>query len=155
MSRLLALSPVRLPLRDDVLGKPHPRLMKDDDGSIDARGDVGVVDGQDRHEVAAVVVLDVEEANIGSPRREAHRAGVGTFLHDDDRFALVREHRALFPDDSNCSRIDPDKYAGHLIRAKVGTTRKSGSGKELTKASQYSVVRELLEIVPEDYVEET
>jgi len=69
-----------------------------------------------------------------------------------DRFALVREHRALFPDDTNCSQIDPDSYAGHLIRAKVETTRKSGIGKELTEASRYSVVRELLEIVPDDYV---
>ena len=68
-----------------------------------------------------------------------------------DRFALVREHRALFPDESNHSQIDPDSYAGHLIRAKVETTRKSGSGKELTKASRYSVVRELLEIVPDDH----
>ncbi len=39
-----------------------------------------------------------------------------------DRFALVREHQALFPDDSNCSQVDPDRYSGHLIRAKVGTT---------------------------------
>ncbi len=68
-----------------------------------------------------------------------------------DRFAVVREHRALFPDDSNCSQVDPDRYSGHLIRAKVGTTRKSGSGKDLNKASRYSVVRELLEIVPDDY----
>ncbi len=70
-----------------------------------------------------------------------------------DRFDIVREHRALFPDESHESQIDPDRYAGHLIRAKVGTTRKSGIGKELTKTSRYSVVRELLEIIPEDYVE--
>ncbi len=69
-----------------------------------------------------------------------------------DRFALVREHRALFPDESNYTEIDPDKYSGHLIRARVETTRKSGIGKELAKGSQYSVVRELLEIVPDDYV---
>ena len=69
-----------------------------------------------------------------------------------DRYAVVREHRALFPDESNSSQIDPDSYAGHLIRAKVGTTRKSGIGKELAKGSRYSVVRELLEIVPDDYV---
>ena len=68
-----------------------------------------------------------------------------------DRFALVREYRALFPDASNYTEIDPDKYSGHLIRARVETTRKSGIGKELAKGSQYSVVRELLEIVPEDY----
>ena len=69
-----------------------------------------------------------------------------------DRFAVVREYRALFPNDSDFCRIDPDKYAGHLIRAKVETTRKSGIGKELIEASRYSVVRELLEIVPDDYV---
>ncbi len=68
-----------------------------------------------------------------------------------DRFAVVREHRALFPDESNSCRIDPDTYSGYLIRAKVGTTRKSGIGKELAKGSRYSVVRELLEIVPDDY----
>ena len=71
-----------------------------------------------------------------------------------DRFAVVREHRALFPDESNCSQIDPNTYSGHLIRARVETTRKSGIGKELTQASRYSVVRELLEIVPDDYVPE-
>ncbi len=71
-----------------------------------------------------------------------------------DRFAVVREYCALFPDESNYSRIDPDKYSGHLIRAKVETTRKSGIGKELTEASRYSVVRELLGIVPDYYVEE-
>ena len=69
-----------------------------------------------------------------------------------DRFAVVREHRALFPDESDDNLIDPDRYAGHLIRAKVETTRKNGIGKELTEASRYSVVRELLEIVPDDYV---
>ena len=68
-----------------------------------------------------------------------------------DRFALVREYRVLFPDESDYSQIDPDRYSGHLIRAKVETTRKSGIGKELTQASRYSVVRELLEIVPDDY----
>ena len=71
-----------------------------------------------------------------------------------DRFAVVREYCALFPDESDYSRIDPERYSGHLIRVKVETTRKSGSGKELTKASRYSVVRELLEIVPDDYVPE-
>ncbi len=69
-----------------------------------------------------------------------------------DRFALVREHRALFPDDSNNCRIDPNTYSGHLIRARVETTRKSGIGKELAKGSRYSVVRELLEIVLDDHV---
>ena len=69
-----------------------------------------------------------------------------------DRFALVREYRVLFPDESDYSQIDPDRYSGHLIRAKVGTTRTSGSGKDLNKSSRYSVVRELLEIVPDDYV---
>ncbi len=69
-----------------------------------------------------------------------------------DRFALVREYRALFPDESNYTQIDPDTYSGHLIRAKVETTRTSGSGKDLNKSSRYSVVRELLEIIPDDYV---
>ena len=68
-----------------------------------------------------------------------------------DRFALVREHRALFPDESNYSQIDPETYSGHLIRARVETTRKSGIGKELAEGSRYSVVRELLEIVSDDY----
>ena len=68
-----------------------------------------------------------------------------------DRFALVREYRALFPDESDYCRVDPDRYSGHLIRAIVETTRKSGIGRELTKASRYSVVRELLEIVPDDH----
>ncbi len=67
-----------------------------------------------------------------------------------DRFAVVREYRALFPDESDYCRIDPETYSGHLIRAKVETTRKSGIGKELAKGSQYSVVRELLEIVSDD-----
>ena len=68
-----------------------------------------------------------------------------------DRFALVREYCAVFPDEPDYNQIDPDRFAGHLIRAKVETTRKSGVGKELNKASRYSVVRELLGIVPEDY----
>ena len=68
-----------------------------------------------------------------------------------DRFALVREYQALFPDESDYSQIDPDRFDGHLIRAKVETTRKSGVGKDLATASRYSVVRELLGIVPEDY----
>ena len=69
-----------------------------------------------------------------------------------DRFAVVREYRACFPNEPDFCRIDPDTYSGHLIRAEVTTTRNSGAGKELTKVSQYSVVRELLEIVPDDYV---
>ncbi len=68
-----------------------------------------------------------------------------------DRFAVVREYRALFPDESDYSQIDLERYTGHLIRARVGTTRTSGIGKTLSEQSGYSVVRELLEIVPADY----
>ena len=68
-----------------------------------------------------------------------------------DRHAIVREYRTLFPDESDYSQIDPNGYQGHLIRAKVETTAKNGSGKELAKPSRYSVIRELIEIVPEDY----
>jgi len=51
----------------------------------------------------------------------------------------------------NYDQIDPNRYEGHLIRAKVETTGKTGIGKTLAEPSRYSVVRELLGIVPDDY----
>ena len=68
-----------------ILGHAHPRVVEENDGPIDARGDDRIFNRQDRHEVAAVAVLDVEEANVGRARREARRRRGRTFLHDERR----------------------------------------------------------------------
>lgn len=68
-----------------------------------------------------------------------------------DRSDLVKEFRSLFPDIRSISQIDPDAYRGKLIRVQVESTKKTGTGEELTESNQYSVIRKLLEIIPESY----
>ncbi|WP_405234186.1 hypothetical protein [Lentisalinibacter salinarum] len=66
-----------------------------------------------------------------------------------DRCHLVKEFRSLLSESSAKSEIDLNLYRGWLIRACVGTTNQTGLGEDLTKPNQYSVIRKLLEIVPE------
>jgi len=66
-----------------------------------------------------------------------------------DRSHLVKEFRSLLSDASAIGEIDLNLYRDRLVRAKVGTTSQTGLGEELDKPNQYSVIRKLLEIVPE------
>jgi len=68
-----------------------------------------------------------------------------------DRSYLVKEFRSLFPDIRSTSEIDLDLYRSKSIRVKVVTTNKTGTGEELTGPNQYSVIRKLIEIIPETY----
>lgn len=72
-----------------------------------------------------------------------------------DRSHLVKEFRTLFPDIRSVSEIDPDAYKDKLIRVQVELTSKTGTGEELLASNQYSVIRKLIEIVPESYEEES
>ena len=72
-----------------------------------------------------------------------------------DRGHLVKEFRTLFPDIRSISEIDPDAYKGKLIRVRVESTNKTGTGEELSESNQYSVIRKLIEIVPELYEAES
>ena len=66
-----------------------------------------------------------------------------------DRSYLVKEFRSLLPDVQSISEIDLDLYEDKLIRVEVETINKTGLGDELSKSNQYSIIRRLLEIVPE------
>lgn len=68
-----------------------------------------------------------------------------------DRSYLVKEFRALFPDIRSISAIDPDTYRGKLIRVQVESTKRTGTGEELPESNQYSVIRKLIEILPESF----
>jgi len=72
-----------------------------------------------------------------------------------DRSHLLKEYRSLLLDVRSTSEIDLDHYKGMVILAQVGTTKKTGTGEELSESNQYSVVRKLLEIVPESYEPES
>ena len=67
------------------------------------------------------------------------------------RGALVREFRTLFADTQAQPDIDLNAYRDKLIRAKVETVGKDGLGQELAKPTRYSVIRKLIEIIPDDY----
>lgn len=77
--------------------------------------------------------------------------GPGGDFEVGDRSHLVKEFRSLFPNIRSISEIDPDTYKGQLIRVQVESTNKTGTGEELTESNQYSVIRELLEIIPESF----
>ena len=68
-----------------------------------------------------------------------------------DRSYLVKEFRALLPEVQSISEIDLDLYKNKLIRAQVKTTNKTGTGEDLSGSNQYSVIRKLVEIIPESY----
>ena len=72
-----------------------------------------------------------------------------------DRSHLVKEFRTLNPDIRSISEIDPDAYKGKLIRVLVESINKTGTGEELSNSNQYSVIRKLLEIVPEAFENES
>ena len=77
--------------------------------------------------------------------------GANGIFEVTDRGALVREYRSLFPGQANKSELDLNAYGNKLIRARVGTSNRNGLGKELSPVSRYSVIRELIEIIPDDY----
>jgi len=62
---------------------------------------------------------------------------------------IVKEFRSLLSDASAIDEIDLNLYRGRLIKARVDTTSRTGLGEELDQPNQYSVIRKLLEIVPE------
>ena len=68
-----------------------------------------------------------------------------------DRCHLVKEFRSLLPDVQSISEVDLDLYKDKLIRAQVETINKTGKGEELSSSNQYSVIRKLVEIVPESF----
>ena len=68
-----------------------------------------------------------------------------------DRGDLVKEFRTLLPDVRSISKIDLDLYKDKLIRVQVVTVNKTGLGEELSESNQYSIIRKLLEIVPDSY----
>ena len=64
---------------------------------------------------------------------------------------LVKEFRTLFPSIQATSEIDLNLYKDKLIRVEVETVNKTGVGEELSKSNCYSVIRRLIEIVPESF----
>ena len=67
------------------------------------------------------------------------------------RGALVREFRTLFPDFLLQPQVDLNAYKDKLIRAMVDTVDKDGLKQELANPNRYSVIRKLIEIIPDDY----
>jgi len=88
-------------------------------------------------------------ANLGKPIGPDGSFEVG------DRSHLVKEYRLLLPQVQSISEIDLDLYKDTLIRVRVKTTNKTGIGEELSESNQYSIIRKLLEIVPEPYETES
>lgn len=68
-----------------------------------------------------------------------------------DRCHLVKEFRSLLPDIRSISEIDLDLYKDRLIRVQVETVNKTGLSEELLESNQYSVIRKLLEVIPDSY----
>ena len=68
-----------------------------------------------------------------------------------DRSWLVKEYRTLLPEIPSISEIDLEHYRDKLIRVQVETTNSTGTGEKLSDSNQYSVIRRLIEIVPELY----
>ena len=79
---------------------------------------------------------------------EAPKAAPRRFVAPS-RGAYMREFRNCFPDHQERA-LDPNAFRDRLIKAKVVTVRKGWQKKELAASSHYSVIRELLEIVPDD-----
>jgi hypothetical protein len=72
-----------------------------------------------------------------------------------DRSHLVKEYRSLFPDIRSESQIDLNLYKDKSIRAQVESVNKTGTGEQLSGSNQYSVIRKLIEVVPESYETES
>ena len=68
-----------------------------------------------------------------------------------DRCHLVKEYRSLLPEVHAISEIDLNRYTDKLIRVQVVTVNKTGTGEAQSESNQYSIIRKLLEIVPESY----
>ena len=68
-----------------------------------------------------------------------------------DRSYLLKEFRLLFPEILTTDKVDLNVYRGKRILVDVETTNKTGTGEILTESNQYSVIRKLIEIVPESF----
>ena len=74
--------------------------------------------------------------------------GRGGSFEVGDRSYLVKEFRSMLPELRSISEIDLDHYKDKLIRVQVGSTNKTGIGEQLSESDQYSVIRKLIEVVP-------
>ena len=104
----------------------------------------------------------VEGENSGVPLTRYYNAksldeplGPNGSFSVGDRSHLVKEFRSLLPEVRSISEIDLNLYANKLIRVQVETTNKTGIGEELSESNQYSVIRKLIEIVPESFESES
>ena len=64
---------------------------------------------------------------------------------------FLREFRSCFPDEQEYPDLDPNVFKNKTVRATVETVRRDGRKRELPPNNHYSVIRELLGIVPENY----
>ena len=77
--------------------------------------------------------------------------GPGGDFDVGDRSFLVKEFRTLLPEAQSMGEVDLDNYKDKLIRVQVETVNKTGVGEVLSQSNQYSIIRKLVEIIPESY----
>jgi hypothetical protein len=76
--------------------------------------------------------------------------GIGGHFSVIRRHVFTREYFSLIPEALGIGEIDLNADKNKSMRAWINATAEMGLGKELDHASQYSVIRKLLSLVPED-----
>jgi hypothetical protein len=119
----------------------------------------GYETGQSWNSQKIIVNFSVVEGEYcGMPLKRYYNAknlyepiGIDGEFDVGDRSHLVKEHRSLLPDAHSISEVDLELYKDKSILAQVVTVNKTGTGEKLSTSNQYSVIRKLVEIVPESF----